>query len=400
MELAVEGNKSISRRAMLLKIYRERQDLVNIYGPGHSIVETWDTEHADYDKPVQGVAGRDFQCSGPGRKDEDLENGGPIPKGAIMPPLGSYRLTRSSTQRAGKAKRQMKKTLKRRKEDFKMYLQDTKRKTIYLQGVTFDPAIKAIEVILPYVHRWTEIYHKAQLAKLYQLSKWYNDLPEKPPITMLTLTTYQDGKTSERIVGHRVTREESFEILNKYGKRLLSLLRLEMPGMRYVRVMEPHKTGYPHWHMAIFQDVPMALQMRIKQLWEKKYGAGSAEHGIDFAVRPVEETIDNLKNYLMKYLAKGMDLKNNNYLLYNTIIWENGYRVLSADQETSKIMKRPAGPVRNVTWIKTEMLTDGDDSTLLYLNKPFLKQIEEWVEMTNAPLDQENSGIDNRVKTE
>lgn len=94
-----------------------------------------------------------------------------------------------------------------------------------------------------YVNRWTEIYRKRQLAKLYQLDGWWKE--NRTPVTMMTLTTYQDGKYSQSIKGKPVTIEESFELLKEGWNKLSKILRKYIKNLNYIWVVEPHTSGYP-----------------------------------------------------------------------------------------------------------------------------------------------------------
>ena len=173
---------------------------------------------------------------------------------------------------------------------------------IYGDGCDVDGPFD-IEKKIEYIHRWTNIYRRSVLAKFYQLEDWLKENPAS--VTMLTLTTYQDGHYSTTAKGEMVTIPQSFDMLKTSWKRLRMALRQYLPSNRYVWIMEPHKTGYPHLHVIIFEDVNEQTQGAITRLWSKKYKAGSADHGVNFAVKKPEESIKSIRNYLMKYVAKG-----------------------------------------------------------------------------------------------
>lgn len=117
--------------------------------------------------------------------------------------------------------------------------------------------------------------------------------------------------------------------------------------MTYIWVIEPHKSGYPHLHILVFTEISQLLQDKIKQLWSEKYKAGSKEHGVDFTTRIPEEDINSLRNYLMKYIAKGFVITNTKFsetfwikeqLIFNALIWKNGYRIFQPSRTLQKIM--------------------------------------------------------------
>jgi hypothetical protein len=118
--------------------------------------------------------------------------------GRSSAPLGSYRISHSKVI-----------------EGFKNYLQSTKDYRFRLTGTNKDGEVV---VTLPYIHRWTEIYHKSILAKFYKLDDWMKDNPGI--VTMFTLTTYQgsksrynDGSYSRQVTGRDLTILDCFDLL-------------------------------------------------------------------------------------------------------------------------------------------------------------------------------------------
>lgn len=125
-------------------------------------------------------------------------------------------------------------------------------------------------------------------------------------VSMLTLTTYQSGVHSIKVKGHIVTIPESFDILKTGWDKLSKVLRKHVPGLEYILAMEAHKSGYPHLHIFLLtpEPIPEALQQKCMNLWEKKYKAGSSEHGIEFTFKTTDTPIQSIRNYLMKYVCK------------------------------------------------------------------------------------------------
>ena len=217
---------------------------------------------------------------------------------------------------------------------------------IYGDGCDVDGPFD-IEKQIEYIHRWTDLYRSGVLAKFYQLENWLKNNPA--PVTMLTLTTYQDGRYSTTVKGDIVTIPESFDTLKTSWKRLRMALRLYLPSNRYVWIMEPHKTGYPHLHVIIFEDVNKETQDAISRLWSKKYKAGSADHGVNFAIKTPDESIRSIRNYLMKYVAKGFSSTGSKFedghtwgtgeLVFNALVWKHKWRIFGASRSLSKVMR-------------------------------------------------------------
>ena len=95
--------------------------------------------------------------------------------------------------------------------------------------------------------------------------------------------------------------------------KLSKILRKYVPDLTYIWVIEPHSSGYPHFHIILFAEIPESLQEKIKQLWSEKYKVGSKERGVDFSTRILDEDINSLRNYLMKYIAKGFVITNTKF---------------------------------------------------------------------------------------
>jgi hypothetical protein len=192
-------------------------------------------------------------------------------------------------------------------------------------------------------HRWTTGYRKKLLAKLYLLDDYIKQNPSS--VTLLTLTIYQDGDYSEEMTGKKLTIQESFELLKKSWKNLSMMIRHILPGTEYIWIVEPHKTGYPHFHVVLFSGVSIGVQEKIKTLWSEKYQAGSLEHGAQFEIRRPDQAIESLRNYLMKYIAKGFISTDSRYggdgwtaseLVFNACVWEGGYRTFQPSRGLQK----------------------------------------------------------------
>ena len=194
---------------------------------------------------------------------------------------------------------------------------------------------------LPYRTRWSNEYKRGMIAKMYGVEEYLKKCSRGGVVTLLTLTGYQGGETSREVKGKVVSRGELYEDM-KQGWRLLSnLLSKVSPGLEYVWVMEPHKSGYPHMHVAIFGYVSKDLQERLSWLWSEKYEVGSVEHGLDFSVKSVKESIQSVRNYLMKYITKGIGGEGRKKWtveewVYHAIAWKNRHRYIGMSRSISR----------------------------------------------------------------
>ena len=211
----------------------------------------------------------------------------------------------------------------------------------------------------PYVHRWTEIYRKRVLARFYKLQNWWVN-EGKPPVTMLTLTTYQGAtQTALAARGAKVTREEGLLILQSSWRKLRMMMRNRILKRKYdyVYVIEHHKSGYGHMHVCIFDTLTLEEKERISKLWTEKYNAGSLEHGAVFSKERKDERINTsgdgqpIRNrndisfigfYLIKYLGKSFanpEEMSGAELKFSALLWKLKIRQYNTSRHLAHIMK-------------------------------------------------------------
>jgi len=194
---------------------------------------------------------------------------------------------------------------------------------------------------LPYTTRWSKQYKNQLLQKLYGVEEFITRHDQQSIITLLTLTGYQNGPFSIEHTGKKTSRTELFINLKRGWRHLSNLLKKICPNLEYVWTFEPHKSGYPHIHIAIFGYLNPDIQQRLTNLWTTKYSIGSPQHGINFSVKPVKESIKSIKNYLLKYIAKnlGADSRKSwspELSLYHAIAWKHHLRFIGMSQTLSK----------------------------------------------------------------
>jgi hypothetical protein len=271
----------------------------------------------------------------------------PCPHDALshQPTLGSYRITNKDPRKPQSPRNRL-------INDFQNYLKSTAQCTFINHGIEWDEGEEptSIKKEVGYIHRWTSIYRKAVIAKMYLLEKWYRENP--CDLTMATFTTYQDGKYSEEKVG-KLTIEDSFQLLKQSWNKIRMNLRYYSPELSFVYFFEPHKTGYPHLHVLFFGNLTPEIQHKIKTFWSEKFNAGSYEHGVDFKEK---REIKSIRNYMIKYFSKILRSETDDWtdgeLFFNAIIWKKGYRLWGASQHLSKAMQKP---------IITEHIEDPED---------------------------------------
>lgn len=278
--------------------------------------------------------------------------------------------------------------------EFINYIDSTRAQRFRFRGVSLDhyDEIEPITSEVEYIHRWTGPYVKGWKKKLYLLDEWYLSLENPPPVTMISLTTYQAGKYSIKHKGRSVSIPESFE-LQKWGWGMLSkLMRSDYGKYSYVSIIEPHlknDTGYPHTHVPVFMDIDDFHRRKYQDKWEKKYKIGSKEHGLDFSVADEGTKIESLRNYIGKYLSKGFldfDSKFGEgelspaHLVFHAIVWKHHYRIFGASQDLSQVMRwNRAG--NDVDWLSTSLLQPDGDERLIWLadDRPGMAKMKDFV---------------------
>jgi len=228
---------------------------------------------------------------------------------------------------------------------FITYLRLTKGLSFTAHGeAQTDEGIQEVTTQLEYIHRWTPIYKKSVLAKFYQLEDYFKEHPCN--VTMITLTTYQDGKHSIEQKGEITTIPESFALLKEGWFKISKKLRKNHPRIEYAWIMEPHKTGYPHIHVAYFGKITKAEQKRLKENWQT-WGIGSKEYGLDFNEKISDQSVKSIRNYLMKYMAKAFAPEENGFwttaeIVFNALAWQNHWRLFGTTKKLTQVMKKHA----------------------------------------------------------
>lgn len=235
-------------------------------------------------------------------------------------------------------------------QKFIEYLEYTEHLTIDVLGQHNATGLPVITE-MNYKHRWKENYQKAILAKFYKLDEWFESDPKD--ISFISLTTYQDGAFSARVKGHRLAIHESWELLNESKRKLLDIIKKQLrpDGLDYIWVLEPHlkkDTGYPHLHALFFTKFTESELEYIKKMWVEVYEAGSEKHAVKIETSEKQESIEKLRNYLIKYMSKTFVTDNSKYtqynwtpgqLVFNAIGWLKKYRFWSTSRSLTKVMK-------------------------------------------------------------
>jgi len=162
-------------------------------------------------------------------------------------------------------------------------------------------------------HRFDPAYSAKQYAKLKDLERGLrDDYGKRLHTAMLTFTASSTDDDGEPLppVDHLDELLSSWEAVTRS-------LRREMDGRRYERlaILEPHKSGYLHIHMAVFVDGPIrrddfapVIEAHLRNCEAAGRDAHDLADDSTVSVRHVgadrsEDTIENLGTYLAEYLG-------------------------------------------------------------------------------------------------
>jgi hypothetical protein len=186
------------------------------------------------------------------------------------------------------------------------------------------------------VHRWKDGYLKKRLARLYKLRDWFNNLPSHE-ITMVTLTVpHNENKWGEKVnFGHDIY--QAWKNL-KQGWNRIRMCPI-FRNRDFVIIYEPHKSGYPHAHLMVFDIFTDREIEHLKNLWSEMTGA-DLKDGV--SVRP-GVGVNYLIAYLVKYMSKTLYHTIESWTpgewLFNAIAHEKRYRLFGSSNNLAKVMR-------------------------------------------------------------
>ena len=279
----------------------------------------------------------------------------------------------------------------------------------------------------PLLNRWHPQRRIQWLAKMHHVSDWY-EANRIFGCTLITLTGYQENSG--------LSFYDTWDNITDSRGKLLKILRKYIGKFDYFWVIEPHPgkdgipgSGYPHIHLAVFFEVDnnikdsqnRGMEDKLRDLYSKEWKTGSHTYGLDFKVMKGEEAIVNLKNYLMKYIAKGY-VNDSGWseeeLVFNAHIYgathgyrppkpgerlnkrgeyTKNYRLIGMSNALSEMLKPDEEEREQVVWLnvdetETKEVFDDDGkivetevSQLLYERQLIPDWLDTWRLTTNAP---------------
>jgi len=129
--------------------------------------------------------------------------------------------------------------------EFEDYIRENEDKLIFLQDENTGDRLAIDEI-----HRFSESYLKKQYAEIKQLERNWEDRHEDFNVSMITLTGSNRTDSGDYVppVDHLQQLKDGWS--NAY-ESLYNVMR-EAEEWDYLKLLEPHKSGYPHMHIAVF----------------------------------------------------------------------------------------------------------------------------------------------------
>ena len=223
------------------------------------------------------------------------------------------------------------------------YLSAKEGRHLVLEGSGPDVE-EPLALAIPHTHRWSPKYRREMYAKMKTVERVIGDVwGEGCPSTMITLTMPQ--KTSE---GNPKPPLDVLEELQEAKSKLMKLMRKRLADLpvryEYISVLEPHKSGYPHVHIAIFGVSLPSIGEELTEMWTEKYIEGAAKQAQSVDVSSRQRNLSNPAAYLMKYLGKTMSKSRgtdavdaqpdiSGYHRFSALLWISGARTVTMSRE-------------------------------------------------------------------
>ena len=119
-------------------------------------------------------------------------------------------------------------------------------------------------------------------------------------IKLLTLTV------PGRIFRRRYTPLEAYDQMAHNFDKLIRATKKRYGQFNYIRVVEPHRDGFPHFHIILVGDAirPISVLPYIEALWRGKYKMGFVKMNV--SKNPFNDGIHAIR-YITKYMTKDLN---------------------------------------------------------------------------------------------
>lgn len=226
--------------------------------------------------------------------------------------------------------------------EWREWLQEARETRAVFEGT--DPETGDVsKAVVPLENRFMQERRKALYAKLHDLERGVREAYGKRLTTvMLTFTASNTSGAGDWL---RCPANHLDDLLGSWSAVRRQLHRV-LDGRRweYARILEPHKSGYGHVHVAVFVDGPVSagdFEPVMDAHVEHCLPAASEAHGPETDAVSVNRGVENLAAYLSSYVMKwGEDaLEAPEYVQrFNALLWATGRRRWSVSQGAQEFM--------------------------------------------------------------
>lgn len=237
-------------------------------------------------------------------------------------------------------------------------------------------------IALDYEHRWMSRYRRETYAKIEAMEQHVKrHYGESVPTTLVTLTAGQSDRDGNPLPPASVMEDmrEGWSKLRKQISRKTSGYDSE-----YIKVWEPHESGYPHLHVVIVGAYLKTLEDDIRRLWCERYDIGEPwAQDVNARLNEQESALDAV-GYALKYIKKGFpkdedDIRASDRVerahnripekpgmdVFHSMLWALDIRQYSASQGFTQAAARDS-PDTGYSWEYRGMLLDPDLPAGLY----------------------------------
>ena len=236
--------------------------------------------------------------------------------------------------------------------EWRKWLADVKATSAVFEGENVATG-ETDEQVVPLENRFMESRQKQLYAKLHDLERGVRDDFENLNTAMLTFTASNRSGAGDwwRSPGNHLD-----DLMGSWSAVRRSLHRV-LDGRRweYARILEPHKSGYVHVHLAVFVDGyvrPETFESVMDAHVDHCLPAGSEAHSVDSDAVSIRRDVSNvaayLSSYVMKYGEEALEAPEH-VQRFNALLWATGTRRWSVSNGAQEYMAFE-GPEMATDW--------------------------------------------------
>ncbi len=288
---------------------------------------------------------------------------------------------------------------------FDNYLNTTNAMKIKIRGIKYDEHTQdgdlldpvAVDEDIDYIHRWTPLYDRRILYKLYNLQYYYLAHTSKMPKFTMMITLTGSHASPQLPTKNGLRHLAYFGKFHEAHRRGKQMIKKYLKTVDYLSILEGHPTsGYVHAHDNYFlnQLPPEKTLEIIENHWNNTQKMGSRDHGIKIEIKEPKDfrDIKSFIAYPLAYLGKtsiGALSEWTKYdVIFNTCLWLSGksklfgglnrrVRAFQPSRSLSAIMNKKIP--KNYKFVPLEtLLKFSNEEKILNRSPNYDKNISAW----------------------